>query len=68
MSSDRWMTLKEIAAMLGIAEETVLDLGQSRGLPLRRITARKTIGILESELLSWIKLQPQYRPAQNHAK
>lgn len=55
---DRWLSLHEVAAFLGLSEESVLRL-RRRGLPLRKVSPRASPGALESELLSWIKKQPK---------
>ena len=58
MVSDRWLTLAEIAKMLGLSEESIKRLAKKRGLPLRRVTPYATPGTLETELLEWLKAQP----------
>lgn len=56
--ADRWLSLTDIARFLGLSERSVLELEQ-QGLPLRRVTPKANPGILESELLAWIKRRPR---------
>ena len=58
MISDRWLTLAEIAKMLGLSEESIKRLAKKRRLPLRRVTPYATPGTLESELIAWLRTQP----------
>lgn len=55
---DRWLSLAQLAEFLGLTERSVLRLGR-QGLPLRRVTPRATPGVLESELLAWIRKRPK---------
>lgn len=65
MGADRWLSVAEIAALLGLSEKSVLRL-RRRGIPLRQLTPRGRAGALESELLAWIKRQPPLgRPVQH---
>jgi predicted DNA-binding transcriptional regulator AlpA len=56
---DGWVRLPEIAKMLGLSEESIKRLVKSHGLPLRRVTPFATPGLLKSELVTWLKAQPQ---------
>ncbi len=56
---DRWLQLHEIAKMFGLSEESIKRLAKTHGLPLRRVTPFATPGSLESELVDWLKAQPQ---------
>ncbi len=59
VQTDRWLQLSEIAKMFGLSEESIKRLAKSHGLPLRRVTPFATPGALESELVKWLKAQPQ---------
>jgi predicted DNA-binding transcriptional regulator AlpA len=56
---DRWLQLSEIAKMFGLSEESIKRLAKAQGFPLRRLTPYATPGVLESELVNWLKSQPQ---------
>ena len=56
---DQWLQLAEIAKMFGLSEESIKRLSKTHGLPLRRLTPNATPGVLESELISWLKAQPR---------
>jgi len=56
---DRWLQLPEIAKMFGLSEESIKRLAKTHCLPLRRVTPFATPGALESELVRWLKAQPQ---------
>ena len=56
---DRWLQLTEIAKMFGLSQESIKRLAKTRSLPLRRVTPLATPGALASELLHWLKAQPQ---------
>jgi hypothetical protein len=56
---DRWLQLSEMAKMFGLSEESIKRLAKTHGLPLRRVTPFATPGALESELVKWLKAQPQ---------
>jgi hypothetical protein len=45
--------------MFGLSEESIKRLAKTHGLPLRRVTPFATPGSLESELMRWLKAQPQ---------
>ena len=45
--------------MFGLSEESIKRLTNTHGLPLRRVTPFATPGALETELLDWLKSQPQ---------
>jgi hypothetical protein len=55
---DRWLQLAELAKIFGLSEESIKRLAKNRGLPLRRVTPYATPGVLESELVLWLKAQP----------
>lgn len=55
---DRWLQLAELARMFGLSEESIKRLAKTHGFPLRRLTPYATPGVLESELVSWLKAQP----------
>jgi hypothetical protein len=55
---DRWMQLQEIAKMFGLSQESIKRLAKTHSLPLLRVTPNATPGALESELLHWLKSQP----------
>jgi hypothetical protein len=55
---DRWLQLAELAKLFGISEESIKRLAKNRGFPLRRVTPYATPGVLESELVVWLKAQP----------
>lgn len=57
-NTDRWLSLPEIAKLLGLGEDSIKRLAKRRALPLRRITPYATPGMIESELLAWLKVQP----------
>ena len=56
---DRWLQLPEIAKMFGLSEESIKRLAKTHCLPLRRVTPFATPGALQTELLHWLKAQPQ---------
>jgi hypothetical protein len=56
---DRWLQLQEIAKMFGLSDESIKLLAKTRCLPLRRVTPFATPGVLQSELVRWLKAQPQ---------
>lgn len=64
---DRWLSLQEISAMLGLSEKSVLRL-RRQGLPMRRVSPRGARGILESELVAWLKKRPRDGPVVQPAK
>lgn len=55
---DQWLQLAEIAKMFGLSEESIKRLAKTHGFPLRRLTPYATPGVLESELIAWLKVQP----------
>ena len=57
--TDQWLQLPEIAKMFGLSEESIKRLAKTQGFPLRRLTPHATPGVLESELVSWLKAQPR---------
>lgn len=59
---DRWLPLPEVAKLLGLSEESIKRLAKKRGLPLRRVSTYATPGMLESELVAWLKAQPPVGP------
>jgi hypothetical protein len=44
--------------MFGLSEESIKRLSKTHGLPLRRVTPFATPGALASELVLWLKAQP----------
>ncbi len=59
LRGDRWVTIEELGQMLGLSKLALQQLAKGRGLPLRRVTPYATPGVLESELIPWIKKQPR---------
>jgi predicted DNA-binding transcriptional regulator AlpA len=55
---DRWLQLTELAQMFGLSEESLKRFAKNHGFPLRRLTPYSTPGMLESELVEWLKAQP----------
>ena len=58
-NADQWFQLPEISKMFGLSEESIKRLAKAQGFPLRRLTPYATPGVLESELLAWLKAQPR---------
>jgi predicted DNA-binding transcriptional regulator AlpA len=58
-SVDRWLGLAEISNMFGLSEESIKRLAKSQGFPLRRLTPYAMPGVIESELMKWLKAQPR---------
>ena len=56
--TDGWLQLTEIAKLFGLSEDSIKRLGKNHGLPLRRVSPFATPGVLESELIEWLKRQP----------
>jgi hypothetical protein len=56
--TDRWLQLAELAKLFGLSEESIKRLAKNHGFPLRRLTPYATPGVLESELIRWLKAQP----------
>ena len=57
-TSDRWIQLGELAELFGLSEESIKRFAKKKGFPLRRLTPYATPGVLESELVHWLKAQP----------
>ena len=57
-TTDRWLQLAELAKLFGLSVESIKRLAKNRGFPLRRLTPYATPGVLESELVLWLKAQP----------
>ena len=55
---DQWLHLPEIAKMFGLSGDSLKRLAKTHGFPLRRVTPFATPGVLQSELVSWLKAQP----------
>jgi predicted DNA-binding transcriptional regulator AlpA len=55
---DRWIQLAELAKLFGLSEESIKRLVKNHGFPLRRLTPYAKPGVLESELVRWLKAQP----------
>ena len=51
-------TVAELAKLFGLSEESIKRLAKNHGFPLRRLTPYATPGVLESELIRWLKAQP----------
>ena len=62
-TTDRWLKLAELSKMFGLSEESIKRLAKDHRFPLRRITPYATPGILESDLVRWLKTQPRRGPA-----
>jgi hypothetical protein len=60
--TDRWLQLTEIAKLFGLSEDSIKRLAKNHGLPLRRVTPLATPGVLETELIEWLKDQPLVGP------
>lgn len=60
--TDRWLQLPEIAKLFGLSEDSIRRLAKDHALPLRRVTPLATPGVLETELIDWIKNQPLTGP------
>jgi hypothetical protein len=56
---DRWLQLAELAKLFGLSEESMKRLAKNHGFPLRRLTPYATPGVLESEMVRWLKAQPR---------
>ena len=59
---DRWLQLSEIAKLFGLSEDSIKRMARSQALPLRRVTPFAMPGVLESELVEWLKSQPLFGP------
>ena len=55
---DQWLQLGELAKLFGLSEESIKRVAKNHGFPLRRLTPYATPGVLESELVHWLKAQP----------
>ena len=62
---DQWLPLTELARMFGLSEESIKRLAKTHGFPLRRLTPYATPGVLESEMVSWLKAQPPLRSGRS---
>jgi hypothetical protein len=62
-SIDQWLQLAELSELFGLSEESIKRLSKSHGFPLRRLTPYATPGVIQSELLRWLKAQPLVGPA-----
>ena len=67
-STDRWLQLEEIAKLFGLSEDSIKRLAKNHGLPLRRVTPLATPGVLETELIEWLKSQPLVGPPVRHKR
>jgi len=56
---DCWIPLTELSKMFGLSEESIKRMIETHGFPLRRVTPYATPGMLESELVRWLKAQPR---------
>ena len=66
--TDQWLQLGEIAKLFGLSEDSIKRLAKNHGLPLRRITPLATPGVLETELIRWLKSQPLVGPPVRHKR
>jgi predicted DNA-binding transcriptional regulator AlpA len=57
-SPDHWISLLVIAQLLGLSEDSIKRIAKKRGLPLPRVSPYATPGMLESEMIEWLKSQP----------
>jgi hypothetical protein len=65
--TDRWLQLPEIAKLFGLSEDSIRRLAKNYALPLRRVTPLATPGVLETELIAWLKNQPLIgQPVRNN--
>jgi len=60
--TDRWLQLPEIAKLFGLSEDSIKRLAKNHALPLRRVTPLAIPGVLETELIEWLKNQPLIGP------
>jgi predicted DNA-binding transcriptional regulator AlpA len=65
---DGWLQLAELSKMFGLSEESIKRLVKNHGFPLRRITPYAKPGVLESELVRWMKAQPRTGTAVRKTK
>ena len=66
--TDRWLQLEEIAKLFGLSEDSIKRLAKNHGLPLRRVTPLATPGVLETELVKWLKSRPLVGPPVRHKR
>lgn len=59
---DRWIPLTDdrphadsLSSLLGLSARAIKSLAKERGLPLRRVSPNATPGIIQSELIEWIR-------------
>jgi predicted DNA-binding transcriptional regulator AlpA len=60
--TDRWIQLAELAKLFGLSHQSLKRLAKNHGFPLRRLTLLTryaTPGVVESELMEWLKAQPR---------
>jgi predicted DNA-binding transcriptional regulator AlpA len=55
---DPWLQLAELAELFGLSKESIKRLAKKSDFPLRRLTPYATPGVLQSELVRWLKAQP----------
>ncbi len=53
---EKYLSIPEVAALLGIAEKTVHALGKKRGLPISRVGYR-TLRVSSTKLRAWLTRQ-----------
>jgi hypothetical protein len=53
--TDRWLQLPGIAKLFGLSEDSIKRLAKNHALPLRRVTPLAIPGVLETELIEWVK-------------
>ena len=59
---DQWLQLPELAKMFGLSEESIKRLAKTHRLPLRRVSPFAMPGVLQSELVAWLRSQPFIGP------
>lgn len=59
---DRWIPLTDdrphadsLSRLLGLSADTIKAMAREHGLPLRRVSHKATPGVIQSELLDWIR-------------
>lgn len=59
---DRWIPLTDdrphaycLCTLFGLSSRAIKSLAKERGLPLRRVSPNATPGIIQSELIAWIR-------------
>lgn len=65
---DRWLQLPEIAKLFGLGQDSIERLAKNHTLAPRRVTPFATPGVLECELIAWLKRQPRIGPPVRHKR